>query len=58
LRARHGELRRERDLWICCVVGQRAYHATRFLAQHGYQVRNLSEGYTTYKALKPSGVVP
>jgi NADPH-dependent 2,4-dienoyl-CoA reductase/sulfur reductase-like enzyme/rhodanese-related sulfurtransferase len=58
LRARHGELPRERDLWICCVVGQRAYYATRFLAQRGYRVRNLSGGYTTYTALKTSGVVP
>ena len=37
LRARCGELPRDRDLWICCVVGQRAYYATRFLAQRGYR---------------------
>jgi NADPH-dependent 2,4-dienoyl-CoA reductase/sulfur reductase-like enzyme/rhodanese-related sulfurtransferase len=58
LRARCGELPRDRDLWICCVVGQRAYYATRFLAQRGYRARNLSGGYTTYLALKTSGVVP
>jgi NADPH-dependent 2,4-dienoyl-CoA reductase/sulfur reductase-like enzyme/rhodanese-related sulfurtransferase len=58
LRARCGELPRDRDLWICCVVGQRAYYATRFLAQRGYRARNLSGGYTTYLALKTSGLVP
>jgi rhodanese-related sulfurtransferase len=58
LRARYGELPPDRDLWICCVVGQRAYYATRFLAQQGYRARNLSGGYTTYKALKTSGLVP
>ena len=58
LRVRCGELPRDRDLWICCVVGQRAYYATRFLAQRGYRARNLSGGYTTYLALKTSGQVP
>jgi NADPH-dependent 2,4-dienoyl-CoA reductase/sulfur reductase-like enzyme/rhodanese-related sulfurtransferase len=58
LRARYGELPRDRELWISCVVGQRAYYATRFLAQRGYRARNLSGGYTTYKALKTSGLVP
>jgi NADPH-dependent 2,4-dienoyl-CoA reductase/sulfur reductase-like enzyme/rhodanese-related sulfurtransferase len=57
LRARHAELPREREIWICCGVGQRAYYATRFLAEHGYRARNLSGGYTTYKALKAAGRV-
>jgi rhodanese-related sulfurtransferase len=57
LRSRFGELPRERDLLICCVVGQRAYYATRFLTQRGYRVRNLSGGYTTYTALKSCGLV-
>lgn len=51
LRARHGELPRERDLWIVCGVGQRGYYATRFLAQNGYRARNLSGGTTTWRAL-------
>jgi len=37
------------------VVGQRAYFATRFLAQHGYRARNLSGGYTTYQAFRAVG---
>jgi rhodanese-related sulfurtransferase len=58
LRSRHGELPRERDLWVCCVVGQRAYYATRFLRQRGYRARNLSGGYTTYEAFKAAGMLP
>ena len=54
LRDRYTELPTDREIWICCGVGQRAYFATRFLAQHGYRSRNLSGGYTTYQAL--SGV--
>jgi rhodanese-related sulfurtransferase len=57
LRERYGELPREREVWLVCGVGQRAYYATRFLAQHGYRVRNLSGGFTTYRALVASGVV-
>lgn len=37
LRHRHAELPMNRDIWISCGVGQRAYYATRFLAQHGYR---------------------
>ena len=58
LRVRYHELPPDRDLWLCCAVGQRAYYATRFLAQHGYRARNLSGGYTTYCALKTAGLVP
>jgi len=58
LRARYVELPKDRDLWICCIVGQRAYYATRFLTQHGYRARNLSGGLITYKALKAAGLAP
>ena len=54
--APHGELPRDRDLWICCAVGQRAYYATRFLRQRGYRAQNLSGGYATYKALQAAGL--
>jgi NADPH-dependent 2,4-dienoyl-CoA reductase/sulfur reductase-like enzyme/rhodanese-related sulfurtransferase len=50
LRRRHGELPRERALAVYCGVGQRAYYAVRFLAQHGYRAANLSGGWTTYCA--------
>jgi NADPH-dependent 2,4-dienoyl-CoA reductase/sulfur reductase-like enzyme/rhodanese-related sulfurtransferase len=57
LRERFGELPRDRELWLCCAAGQRAYYATRFLAQHGYRARNLSGGYTTYKTLRAAKLV-
>ncbi len=48
LRARLGELPRERDIVAYCQVGQRGYIATRVLQQAGFRVRNLSGGYKTY----------
>ena len=57
LRTRYRELPQDRALWICCGVGQRAYYAIRFLAQHGYPARNLSGGYTTYKDLRAAGLI-
>jgi NADPH-dependent 2,4-dienoyl-CoA reductase/sulfur reductase-like enzyme/rhodanese-related sulfurtransferase len=56
LRSRYVELPKDRDLWLCCAVGQRAYYAARFLTQHGYRSWNLSGGYTTYKALKAAAL--
>jgi len=56
LRSRYAELPKDRDIWVCCAVGQRAYFATRFLAQHGYRPRHLSGGYTTYEALQAAGL--
>jgi NADPH-dependent 2,4-dienoyl-CoA reductase/sulfur reductase-like enzyme/rhodanese-related sulfurtransferase len=58
LRSRYGELPPDRELYVCCEVGQRAYYAIRFLTQRGYRARNLSGGYTTYKALRASGRTP
>jgi len=58
LRSRYLELPKDREIWLCCAVGQRAYYATRFLSQHGYRCSNLSGGYTTYKALKAAGLAP
>ena len=58
LRARFNELAQDKELWICCAAGQRAYFAARFLTQHGYRTRNLSGGYTTYKALRAAHLVP
>ena len=58
LRSRYVELPKDRDIWVCCAVGQRAYFAARFLTQHGYRSLNLSGGYTTYKALKAAGLAP
>jgi rhodanese-related sulfurtransferase len=58
MRSRFAELPKDREIWICCGVGQRAYYATRFLAQHGYRPSNLPGGYTTYQAMKTAGLLP
>jgi len=58
LRTRYRELPQDRDVWLCCGVGQRAYYAIRFLAQHGYHACNLSGGYMTYKDLRAGGLIP
>ena len=55
LRERHASLPKERTLWLCCGVGQRAYYATRFLLQQGYQAANLSGGMATYGARQAAG---
>jgi NADPH-dependent 2,4-dienoyl-CoA reductase/sulfur reductase-like enzyme/rhodanese-related sulfurtransferase len=56
LRERHAELPGDREIWIYCGVGQRAYYAVRFLAQRGYRASNLSGGYTTYLATREAGL--
>jgi rhodanese-related sulfurtransferase len=53
LRDRMDELPRNRQIWINCGVGQRAYYACRLLSQHGFRVSNLSGGYHTYRAWYP-----
>jgi NADPH-dependent 2,4-dienoyl-CoA reductase/sulfur reductase-like enzyme/rhodanese-related sulfurtransferase len=58
MRDRYAELPANREIWTCCGVGQRAYFATRFLAQHGYRSRNLSGGYATYQAISALGRTP
>jgi NADPH-dependent 2,4-dienoyl-CoA reductase/sulfur reductase-like enzyme/rhodanese-related sulfurtransferase len=44
LRARLGELPRDREVLIICRSAQRAYYATRILLQNGFKARNLSGG--------------
>jgi NADPH-dependent 2,4-dienoyl-CoA reductase/sulfur reductase-like enzyme/rhodanese-related sulfurtransferase len=44
LRARFGELPRDRAIQVICRSGQRAYYATRILIQNGFQARTLSGG--------------
>ncbi len=56
LRERYAELPTNRDIWISCGVGQRAYYATRFLTQHGYRAWNLPAGYATYSAFRVAGL--
>lgn len=44
LRARLGELPRDRDICVFCRSAQRAYYATRILLQNGFKARNISGG--------------
>jgi NADPH-dependent 2,4-dienoyl-CoA reductase/sulfur reductase-like enzyme/rhodanese-related sulfurtransferase len=44
LRARLGELPRDREILVICRSGQRAYYATRILLQNGFEARNISGG--------------
>ncbi len=44
LRARLGELPRDREIHVICRSAQRAYYATRILLQNGFKVRNISGG--------------
>lgn len=52
LRERLDELPRDQPVWLYCAAGQRAYVAERLLAQHGFDARNLSGGYVTYRAMR------
>lgn len=44
LRARLGELPRDRVIHVICRSAQRAYYATRILMQNGFQAKNISGG--------------
>ncbi len=44
LRARLGELPRDREIHVFCRSAVRAYFATRILLQNGYKARNISGG--------------
>jgi NADPH-dependent 2,4-dienoyl-CoA reductase/sulfur reductase-like enzyme/rhodanese-related sulfurtransferase len=44
LRARLGELPRDREIMVVCRSAQRAYYATRILLQNGFKARNISGG--------------
>jgi len=57
LRGRLPEVPRDRDVWIICAAGQRAYFAQRLMLQNGYRARNLSGGYQTYAATREAHLV-
>jgi len=56
LRARLDEIPEDRDIWVYCAVGQRAYYATRALMQRGRSIRNLSGGIATWNAVTRGGL--
>jgi len=54
LRARLGELPRDREILIICRSAQRAYYATRILLQNGFKARNISGGMLSRAMLSPA----
>ena len=56
LRQRSGELPRDRQIAAYCRVGLRGYVAERMLRQQGFEVANLSGGFTTWKLFHPDPV--
>lgn len=58
LRERSRELPRNREIWVNCGVGQRAYYAVRYLQQAGFDARNLSGGFQTWEAWYPGSRQP
>ncbi|WP_305909625.1 FAD-dependent oxidoreductase [Methylomarinum sp. Ch1-1] len=57
LRQRLDELSADKELWLVCGVGQRAYYAVRLLMQQGFKVRVLSGGMQTYQAFANAGLL-
>ena len=55
LRSRLDEIPRDREIAVCCQVGQRGYLATRLLRQKGFSASNVGGGYKTYKLFQPNG---
>ncbi|MFH0343908.1 MAG: FAD-dependent oxidoreductase [Chromatiales bacterium] len=58
LRDRLHELPQDREIWLVCGVGQRAYYAFRLLMQNGLRVRVLSGGMRTYEARTQASEMP
>jgi rhodanese-related sulfurtransferase len=53
LRARLGELPRDREILLICRSAQRAYYAARILLQNGFKARSLSGGMLSRAILAP-----
>lgn len=47
----------DRHLVVYCGVGYRSYHACKILRHHGYEVSNLSGGFTSWSQAYPERVV-
>jgi rhodanese-related sulfurtransferase len=50
LRTNIEQLNADKEIWLICGVGQRAYYAVRLLMQYGFTVKILSGGMQTYQA--------
>jgi len=58
LRENLDKLDKNKEYWIHCAVGIRAYIAERILKQNGFKARNITGGYKSIKAMefKPKGL--
>ncbi|MFX0075109.1 MAG: CoA-disulfide reductase, partial [Candidatus Hermodarchaeota archaeon] len=52
LRKRLDEVPKDKNIYLLCEVGFRAYLASRILTQKGYNVKNLTGGYKLFKTAK------
>ena len=50
MRKRIEEIHQDKEVWLICGVGQRAYYAFRLLIQTGHKAKILSGGMQTYLA--------
>jgi len=55
LRQRLGEIAKDKDVCVCCGIGQRAYYACRILRQRGFRALHLSGGYKTFLSYRDAG---
>jgi NADPH-dependent 2,4-dienoyl-CoA reductase/sulfur reductase-like enzyme/rhodanese-related sulfurtransferase len=53
LRARIGELPKDKKIYCFCRAGLRSYIANRILKQNGLEVYNISGGYLTFCSSRP-----
>lgn len=58
LRARLGELPRDREIVVYCQSGQRSYFACRLLVQRGFRVRNLTGSFRTWQMASRGATPP
>ncbi|MGH8060172.1 MAG: FAD-dependent oxidoreductase, partial [Candidatus Entotheonellia bacterium] len=56
LRVHLYEVPGDREIIVYCRSGQRSYDACRILSQHGFQVRNLTGAYRTWKVCQEAQV--
>ena len=56
LRARLGEVEKDKPVYVMCQSGLRSYLACRILTQNGYDCYNFSGGYRFYDAVRRGGM--
>jgi NADPH-dependent 2,4-dienoyl-CoA reductase/sulfur reductase-like enzyme/rhodanese-related sulfurtransferase len=57
LRDKMDKLPKGKTINVYCTVGFRSYLACRILQQNGFDVRNLTGGYITYRTIANSGLI-